>query len=206
MKPRVRKSIKFTLALAASLAALITGAGCDPYQLQPYPRQYPWQQYPPPGPRALPPAPPVNQGPVHLRDVEDLIWRYTNDIRQRYGCSPLGQEEALSGVSQAYCDDMLLRRFFSHNNPEGLTAGDRLRPFYSGAISGWGENIWEGSNLSAADRDALARRILDGWMSSPGHRQNILSPDFTHLGVGVAASGQEIRATQLFATLPRHPR
>ena len=101
---------------------------------------------------------------------------------------------------------MLVRRFFSHTNPEGLTAGERLKPFYSGPIYGWGENIWEGSNLSAVDREALARRIMDAWMSSSGHRQNILSPDYTHLGVGVAASGREIRATQLFATLQRHHR
>ncbi|MCX5893685.1 MAG: CAP domain-containing protein, partial [Deltaproteobacteria bacterium] len=87
---------------------------------------------------------------------------------------------------------------------EGLTAGERLKPFYSGPIYGWAENIWEGSNLSPADREALARRIMDAWMSSPGHRQNILNPDYTHLGVGVAASGAEISATQLFATLRRH--
>jgi uncharacterized protein YkwD len=98
---------------------------------------------------------------------------------------------------------MLSRRFFSHTNPEGLTAGERLKPFYSGPVYGWGENIWEGSNLSTADHEALARRIMDSWMSSSGHRQNILSPDYTHLGVGVATSGREIRATQLFARLRR---
>ncbi|HZK13036.1 MAG TPA: CAP domain-containing protein [Desulfobaccales bacterium] len=58
---------------------------------------------------------------------------------------------------------------------------------------GWAENIWEGSNLPAADSEALARTIMNSWMSSSGHRENILSPDYTHLGVGVAASGREIR-------------
>ena len=46
---------------------------------------------------------------------------------------------------------------------------------------------------------------MDGWMSSSGHRQNILCPEYTHLGVGVVAHGPEIRAAQLFATLrPQH--
>ena len=155
------------------------------------------------GSPAAAPVQPWSQGSVHLGDVEDRIWRFTNDVRRQYGLPPVGQEGALSRVSQAYAADMLVRRFFSHTNPEGLTAGERLKPFYSGPIYGWGENIWEGSNLSAVDREALARRIMDAWMSSPGHRQNILSPDYTHLGVGVAASGREIRATQLFATLRR---
>jgi len=42
---------------------------------------------------------------------------------------------------------------------------------------------------------------MNSWRSSPGHRRNILDPDYTHLGVGVAAAGGEIRAAQLFATL-----
>lgn len=187
--------------MAGLLAALVVGAGCGPYPLQPYQTQ----PYPPPawGPQA--PVQPWSPGSVHLGEVEDRIWRFTNDIRRQYGLPPVGQEGALSRVSQAYSSDMLLRRFFSHTNPEGLTAGERLKPFYPGPIYGWGENIWEGSNLSAVNREALARRIMDSWMSSSGHRQNILSPDYTHLGVGVAASGREIRATQLFATLrPQH--
>ncbi len=144
------------------------------------------------------------QTPVHLRDLEDRIWHLTNDVRRQNGLPPVGQEGALSKVSQAYSMDMLVRHFFSHTNPDGLTAGERLKPFYSGPIYAWGENIWEGSNHSAVDHGALARRIMDSWMSSSGHRQNILNPDYTHVGVGVAVSGREIRATQLFATLQRH--
>lgn len=188
--------------MAGLLAALVVCAGCGPYPLQPSQTQ----PYPPPsswGLQAPAPVQPWPEGSAHLGDVEDRIWRLTNDVRRQYGLPPVGQEGALSRVSQAYAADMLVRHFFSHTNPEGLTAGERLKPFYSGPIYGWGENIWEGSNLSASDREALARRIMDAWMSSSGHRQSILCPDYTHLGVGVAASGPEIRATQLFATLRR---
>lgn len=204
MVERVGKPAKIAMVLTASLALLIVPLGC---QMQTYQAQsYPVQQYPPPyrGPQAMAPAPPGLPGTVHLQEVSELIWRFTNEIRRRYGLAALGQEATLSTVAQAYSDDMLRRRFFSHINPEGLTAGDRLRPFFSGPIRGLGENIWEGSNMSSANREALARLIMDSWMSSSGHRQNILSPDFTHLGVGLAASGREIRATQLFANLQRH--
>ena len=45
-----------------------------------------------------------------------------------------------------------------------------------------------------------SRVIVDSWMTSPGHRANLLNPDYTHLGVGVGVLDQEIRATQNFVT------
>ncbi|MGA7562028.1 MAG: CAP domain-containing protein [Desulfobaccales bacterium] len=179
------------------LTALMAPLGCQPYAQQPYQGQaYPGQQYPPPsswGPRA--------QAPAHLNDVAAWIGRFTNEIRQRSGLPPLAKDGTLAAIAQAYSDDMLRRGFFSHTNPEGLTVRDRLSPYFSGTISSLGENIWEGSNIPAANSEALARYIMDSWMSSPGHRENILSADYTHLGVGVAALGGEIRATQDFANL-----
>lgn len=198
----MKSGLKTSLKSALAMTALLVLAGCGPYPWPPYQAQ----PYPsPPGWGPQPQLPPDAQGPAPLRDVEDRLFRLTNDVRRQYGCYPLGQEGALAGISQAYCADMLWRGFFSHTNPEGLTAGERLKPFFSVPVYGWGENIWEGSNLSAADNEALARTIMNSWMSSPGHRHNILDPDYTHLGVGVAAAGPEIRATQLFATLRRTP-
>ena len=184
---------------AAWLTALMGPLGCQPYPQQPYQGQpYPGQQYQPPsswGPRAQAPA------PAHLNDVAEWIGRFTNEIRQRSSLPPLAKDGNLSTVAQGYSDDMLRRGFFSHTNPEGLTVKDRLSPYFSGSLRSWGENIWEGSNISAANSEALARYIMDSWMSSPGHRENILSADYTHLGVGVTAVGREIRATQVFANL-----
>jgi uncharacterized protein YkwD len=161
-----------------------------------------------------PPLPPRNQqaqslsltsqSPVLLKDVEDRILRLTNDIRRQHHLSTLNRQDSLFKVSEAYSLDMLVRHFFSHTNPEGLTATERLKGFHSGPIYAWGENIWEGSNVSTADHEDLARLIMKSWMSSPGHRENILNPAYTELGVGVAVRGREIRATQLFATLQRH--
>jgi uncharacterized protein YkwD len=66
-----------------------------------------------------------------------------------------------------------------------------------------GENIWAGSSHVAVSPVALARHILDAWLSSPGHRGNILNPEDTHVGLGIAAKGREIRAKQLLVTLER---
>ena len=139
--------------------------------------------------------------PVYLSEVEDRIWRLTNDVRRQHGLSSLSRDSVLWRVSQDYAKDMLVRCFFSHTNPEGLRAGERLKPFYSSHLYAWGENIWEGINIVVSDPEGLAHFIMNAWMSSPGHRQNILSPEYTCMGIGVAAGGREIRATQLFAKL-----
>ena len=55
-----------------------------------------------------------------------------------------------------------------------------------------------GSGYPAGDVRQLARIVVDNWMSSPGHRSNLLHPGFTDIGVGVAASGREVRVTQAF--------
>jgi uncharacterized protein YkwD len=96
---------------------------------------------------------------------------------------------------------MLQRGFFSHVTPEGWSLAHRLPPALSPQISASGENIWLGSGHNPGDPQGLARMIVAGWMSSPGHRQNILDPAYTHLGVGITVIGREIRATQMFAQI-----
>jgi hypothetical protein len=49
--------------------------------------------------------------------------------------------------------------------------------------------------------EALAREVVDGWMNSPGHRQNILAPNATHLGVGLAHVGGTYYVTQCLAVV-----
>jgi uncharacterized protein YkwD len=58
-----------------------------------------------------------------------------------------------------------------------------------------------GSGQNPGDPHRLAGTIMATLMASPGHRQNILDPRYSHLGVGVAARGREVRATQVFGQL-----
>jgi uncharacterized protein YkwD len=155
-----------------------------------------------------PPAPagtfgrgPGLTGSQPLPAVEREIVRLTNATRRQHGLPLLTVDPTLTEVSRQHSLDMLRRRFFSHQNPEGLSPLDRLPPAYASRISRSGENIWTGSGHAPADPRALARMMLATWMASPGHRRNILTPGFTHLGVGVAGSGREIRATQIFVEI-----
>lgn len=134
--------------------------------------------------------------------MEEEVFRLTNEARRQHALPPLARDKDLAGAARRHSDDMLARGFFSHANPDGLSPSQRLPLGYAQALKRSGENIWRGSGQNTYDRRHPARTIMAGLLTSPGHRENILNPHYTHLGVGVAAWGQEIRATQIFGQLP----
>jgi uncharacterized protein YkwD len=152
-------------------------------------------------------APPVVQkaatvlpppGVKHLPRLEDLVFELTNQARQAKGLPPLIQDADLTQVARAFSDDMMVRRFFDHTTPDGVTFDERLAERYPHRVRIMGENIWYASGYNIGKLQQVAKEIVDDWMRSPGHRENILDPKFTHLGVGVSARHRTIRATQEF--------
>jgi uncharacterized protein YkwD len=108
-----------------------------------------------------------------------------NEERAREGLAPLRYEARLELASQRHSEDMVRRRFFAHDTPEGLdpqarilSAGYPANNAYTGENLAWGERV-ESSPIE----------IMDAWMHSPGHRANILRPAFTEVGVGVVLGG-----------------
>jgi len=134
--------------------------------------------------------------PVNLTGVEAALVEMTNDIRRRNGLPVLLEDGICRDAARGHSADMLNRNYFSHTDPEGRTVKERLPANL--ATRQWGENIWTGRGYDPRQVHYLAQMIMDGWMKSPGHRENILAPGYTHLGVGVMAKNQEIKATQVF--------
>ncbi|UGT45124.1 CAP domain-containing protein [Nocardia yamanashiensis] len=135
------------------------------------------------------PAPPASgRGmPDHVapdRDIADVI-ALTNAARAAAGLPPLTHDPRLSEVARAHSADMIRRGYFAHTSPEGAQPWDRTAAAHID-FRGIAENIAWGQRS--------AREVVDGWMNSPGHRANILLPDFTHIGVGRAGE----HWTQLF--------
>ncbi|MEV7422365.1 MULTISPECIES: CAP domain-containing protein [unclassified Streptomyces] len=104
----------------------------------------------------------------------------TNAERTAAGLRPLAGDARLAVAAQDHCADMAARAFYAHTSPEGLQPWDRAAAA-GAAHRGIGENIACGQRT--------AREVVRGWMDSPGHRANILKPDFTHLGTGFAGGG-----------------
>jgi hypothetical protein len=67
---------------------------------------------------------------------------------------------------------------------------------------GVGENLAEHKGLAAEQLKVqigpLAVKIMDGLIQSPGHRENILNPDYTHLAIAAVAKGERVMVVQLF--------
>jgi uncharacterized protein YkwD len=106
-----------------------------------------------------------------------------NNERAAAGLHPLTEAPGLSQPSAAYSARMVSENFFAHVAPDGATLTDRLEA--NGYIEPDGD--WTvGENLAWGQGDlATPRNIAVAWMNSPGHRANILTGEFTEVGLGI---------------------
>ena len=148
-------------------------------------------------------------GILHPKELERRIFQLTNDARRKNGLPSLDWDNSLAVKAREKSDDMLTNNYFSHSSPDGKTLKDRFqdeKPASIRNISRIGENIYMGARLDfSTDIKTQARLIVDGWMTSPGHRRNILDPNYTRLGVGVGAKDKMCYATQIFAGMKSRP-
>ena len=130
-------------------------------------------------------------------DLQQLALEMVNADRSQKGLSPLASHPILMQVAQLHAEDMLSRGYFSHTNPDGALPGYRV-DIAGGSFMAVAENIFTISGPDAnADADTV-QQFQTGWMDSPGHRTNILSPSYTHFGFGIVASGEQVYGVQLF--------
>jgi uncharacterized protein YkwD len=142
-------------------------------------------------------------GVEHSEEIERLILELVNENRRKAGAAlkDLTWDDTLQHIAREHSDDMLVRRFFDHVNPDGLAPADRIALAHRQLVGLTGENIFKQSDYPATEARKTAELIVRELMASPGHRENILRPEFTHLGVGVSIRGGEIRTTQNFALI-----
>ena len=124
--------------------------------------------------------------------MEKMVQQRINEIRQQKGLNSLQNNEKLAQVARNYSRQMAQDNFFSHTGSDNSTLRDRVR---SGGISYRvvGENLFK--SINASEPVPLA---IEGWMNSPGHRENILRPAFTQTGIGIWRQGNTYYMTQLF--------
>ena len=106
---------------------------------------------------------------------------------------PLEPQDLLAAAAQAHSDDMVANDFFSHTGSNGSAPWDRM----SEQGYRWSR---AGENIAAGYSDAAA--ATRGLLDSPGHCRNIMDPEFTEIGVGLAtgSSGYGSYWTQNFGT------
>jgi uncharacterized protein YkwD len=122
-----------------------------------------------------------------LAEVRSATICLVNRERVLHGERPLTVNGKLGRAAQGHSEDMIAQDYFSHYGPAGDTPAGRMRAagyIYSSNI-GYevGENIaWGTMSL------ATPKSIVEAWMHSPGHRENILDARYRETGMGVVAA------------------
>jgi uncharacterized protein YkwD len=109
--------------------------------------------------------------------VEQQVVGLVNLERQIVNLHPLAWDEALGSSARAHSSDMAQRNYVSHTSPDGREFYERI------TAAGYSWNTC-GENIAAGYTSAQA--VMNGWMTSPGHKANILNSAFCDLGVGYA--------------------
>ncbi len=128
-------------------------------------------------------APALAQQP-DIGRIQKRVLKLVNQQRSLKGQRPLVLDDRLNRAAQAHAENMAKRDFFDHQAPDGSQVADRaVRAGYPWRLIG--ENLAAGHSSE--------RGVVNGWMISPAHRDNMLAPDFTELGVGYARPSPEGR-------------
>jgi uncharacterized protein YkwD len=128
-------------------------------------------------------------------ELADAVNRYRGENHK----IALARRDELDAVARAHSADMAGRRYLSHQNPEGQTWVERLA---AGGVEGFamaGENV--GVTTKAPPND----EILQGWIHSTVHRENLLASPYNATGLGIARGPDgALYYTQLYLSFPQH--
>lgn len=122
--------------------------------------------------------------------LENAMIDLVNKERTSRGFEALEKVDTLTDIGREHSTDMFKRGYFAHNTPEGENVADRaMKHKYVYLVIG--ENLAYAPSLSLAHK---------GLMDSPGHKANILSPEYHKIGIGIMDGGvYGLMVTQVFS-------
>jgi len=124
--------------------------------------------------------------------MESRIVDQVNQIRAENQLNKLDTSPGMTLVARDYARRMVIEDFFSHYDPSGDSVAVRVKD--AGIDYRMvGENIFGSYNL-----DDPGEAAVNKWMQSQGHRENILTPEFTQTGVGIWKEKNRYRIVQIF--------
>ncbi|MFG2980237.1 CAP domain-containing protein [Streptomyces sp. NPDC048258] len=122
------------------------------------------------------PEPPKTSAPP-ASGAAAAVLSLVNQERAAAGCPALTLNAKLTKAAQDHSADMAAHSNMSHTGSDGSDPGARItRAGYT--WSTYGENVAYGYSTP--------EKVMEGWMNSPGHRQNILNCSFKEIGIGLA--------------------
>jgi uncharacterized protein YkwD len=121
-------------------------------------------------------------GRMTVAEVKVATLCLINAERRERGLKPLRQNRRLAAAGKRHVKDMVRTQYFAHNSRSGKKFSARImRTGYAAR-----DRALLGENLAWGTGDyATPARIVRGWMKSPGHRANILRPEFREIGIAI---------------------
>ncbi len=126
------------------------------------------------------------------------IHALTNAERAKSDLPALAYDGVLAQNAASYSARMQAEDFLDHVDPDGCNMTCRFAADHYVARY-WGENLARWRSSYEPSLDELATYFVREWVKSSSHRDNLLSPNFTHEGIGVAIDGNEVFVTVHFA-------
>lgn len=131
----------------------------------------------------------------YIAEIEQAIFQRVNAERSAAGLPALSYNNTMEHYARIKSKDMGDNGYFSHEDKQGNLITAQMK---ADGVSyrAWGENIAYIQGINS--NSALATKFMDNWMNSSGHRANILSTNFSSIGIGVYKIGNTYYATQEF--------
>ncbi|MFW5888676.1 MAG: CAP domain-containing protein [Patescibacteria group bacterium] len=134
--------------------------------------------------------------PDILSQESRKVVELTNQFRQEKGKDALQESEKLTQAAFEKCQDMFIEQYFAHVGPDG------------GSVSAWLDGA--GYNYTVAGENlamgfAEAEEVVRAWKESPTHRENLLDPEFSRIGVAMSNGKYKENDTTLAAQFFAHP-
>jgi uncharacterized protein YkwD len=189
------RSLRVVVILAAALTLCTTYTDAPARQQKPKPR-------------------------VEAADLAKRLHTQVNKERKKRGLAALAWSDALSRIAAKHSRDMANRNYLSHDSPEGKDFSFRYQQGGYVCVIRVGKMVYAGAENIALSHlynsmttengiayynwnsaQEIIQKTVDGWMNSPGHRENILMPYWQHEGIGIeieSSPGNKIYITQNF--------
>lgn len=131
----------------------------------------------------------------YIAEIEQAIFQRVNTERTAAGLPALSYNTTMEHYARIKSKDMGDNGYFSHEDKQGNLITAQMK---ADGVSyrAWGENIAYIQGINS--NSDLATKFMDNWMNSSGHRANILSTNFSSIGIGVYKIGNTYYATQEF--------
>jgi len=145
--------------------------------------------------------------PSTLEDEDDepyalllsrLIFEKTNAFRTAHNKEPLQDQNALHQSAEEYSKKLHRDGILAHTDKSGCDMTCRFNQNNYNARS-WGENLARIEFKELPSAETIVDFFMREWEKSSGHRENLLSPTFTHQGIGVSVSNDAVYAVVHFA-------